>query len=162
MPLTHPEGLEYDKDTFGEFFRTAPISSISDQYYKSRTTIKKDSGIAIAHLLDSLGQQKISGSNNGDHVPIVPASRVPPPSSTGFETHSSFSDEETDWGEDESDTSLYPVGTSTSSQNEGTWGHLNGERDLIKPILSPVKQAVVDRIMKKFWEVFNAEAAGSK
>jgi hypothetical protein len=162
MPLTHPEGLKYDKDKFGEFFRTAPISSISDQNYTSRATVKKDSGTTIAHLLDSLGQQKISGSNNGDHVPIVPASRVPPPSSTGFETHSSFSDEETDWGEDESDTSLYPVGTSTSSQNEGTWGHLNGERDLIKPILSPVKQAVVDRIMKKFWEVFNAEAAGSK
>jgi hypothetical protein len=160
--LTHLEGLEDDKDTSGENFQTAPISSISDQNYTSRATVKKDSGIAIAHLLDSLGQQKVTGSDNGDHVSTLPASRVSPPSSTGFDTLSSFSDEETDWGEDESDTSLYPIGTSTSSQNQGTRGHLNGERDFIKPILSPVKQAVVDRIMKKFWEAFNAEAAGSK
>jgi hypothetical protein len=162
MPLTHPEGLAYDKDTFGGFFRTAPISSISDQNYTSRTTVKKDSGMAIAHLLGSLAQQKVTGSNNGDHVPTVPASRVSSPSSTGFDTLSSFSDEETDWGEDESDTSVCPIGTSTSSQNEGSRGRLNGERDLIAPILSPVKQAVVDRIMKKFWEIFNAEAVGSK
>jgi hypothetical protein len=157
--LTHLEGLEDDKDNPGGIFQTAPISSISDQKYTSRATVKKDYGVG---LLESVEQQNVTGGNNGGQVATIPTLSVSLPSSTGFDTLSSFSDEETDWGEDESDTSLYPIYTPISAQNQGTWGRLNGERDLIKPILSPVKQAVVDRIMKKFWEVFNAEAAGSK
>jgi hypothetical protein len=159
MLLVHLEGLENGTDMSVENCQTADISSISDQDYTSRATVNPDSGV---ELLGSLEQQNTTGGNNRGQVSTIPISSVSPPSSTGFDTLSSFSDEETDWAEDESDISFDRIGTSISAQNQGTQGHLNGERDLIRSMLTPVKQAVMDRIMKKFWEIFNAESVGSK
>jgi hypothetical protein len=160
--LTHLEGLEDDQDASGENFQTASISSISGKDNTSRDTAKNDTGIAFFSLLESLEPHEATGSNNRDHFSAMATSRVSPPSSTGLDTLSSFSDEETDWGEDESDISIYPIDTSISSRTQGPQGQINGERGLLRPILPPVKQAVVDRIMKKFWAIFNAETAGPK
>jgi hypothetical protein len=62
------------------------------------------------------------------------------------ETESIISDDETDWGENKT---IYHELYSIVS---------NGSLDrLIRPILSPMKQVLVDRIMTEFWEIFNQE-----
>jgi hypothetical protein len=154
--------LKDDNDAIVENCQTAPASSISDDDYLSRSIETKGKDFTRAFLKPLKLLRKAPGSNNGCHFSAIPTSRVSPPSSTGFDTLSSFSDEETDWGEDESDISLYNIGTARVSQNSGTQGHINGEQDLVRPVLSPVKQAVVDRVMKKFWAIFYAETAGSR
>jgi hypothetical protein len=84
-----------------------------------------------------------------------------PPSPSPFfrsasETCSWFSDDETDWGDDESDDAHRTIGTLVI---EGS--NILGEQELpnlvSRPVLSKMKQELVDRIMVEFWQIFNQE-----
>ncbi|KAF4630123.1 hypothetical protein G7Y89_g8018 [Cudoniella acicularis] len=76
------------------------------------------------------------------------------------ETGSSYSEEETDWAET----------TSESSNRSEIFNALedistlcNDEHSLalVKPVLSPAKLQLVNRIMKEFWVLFNQDWAGN-
>jgi len=75
---------------------------------------------------------------------------------SGSETCSWFSDNETDWGDDESDDAHRTIGTLVI---EGC--NISGKQELpnlvARPVLSKMKQELVDRIMMEFWQIFNQE-----
>ena len=52
--------------------------------------------------------------------------------------------------------SLHEIRVSTSLQARGPPQASNLEH-LIKPLLSPIKQDLVDRMMNEFWAVFNQD-----
>lgn len=70
---------------------------------------------------------------------------------------SSLSDEETDWGDDDSDDSFAEYSGSYFRFDGDSTGGTNNQDIFVKLALSPAKQAVVDRLMKEFWAIFNAE-----
>jgi hypothetical protein len=68
---------------------------------------------------------------------------------------SSFTEDDTDWGEEE-DTSSYDFKFADFSAVS------DGARDEIKvgltrPVFSPMKQGIVDRVMKEFWSLWDGE-----
>jgi hypothetical protein len=67
----------------------------------------------------------------------------------------SVSDCSTDWGGDQNTSTpgsdVYRV-LADSCDN-----HIEGEKNLLRPVLSPMKQALVDRIMDEFWTIVNQE-----
>lgn len=73
-------------------------------------------------------------------------------SSPGYDTLASITDDDTDWGEDEStDAHVYHF----SKSGEAACEEMN--QTLIQPLLSPFKQELIGRIMKEFWIIFNQE-----
>ena len=75
-------------------------------------------------------------------------------------TWSSFTDDDTDWGEDDVTSSvqdLYFAGFSSYSK-EDCLSQEEVKDNLTRPVISPMKQELIDRIMKEFWVIFNQES----
>jgi hypothetical protein len=71
---------------------------------------------------------------------------------------SSFTEDDTDWGEDENTNSYDFQFADFSAVSEAS----SSSRDEIKvgltrPVFSPLKQGIVDRIMKEFWSLWDGE-----
>lgn len=111
-------------------------------------TSKQDNGI---------GRNTNTKSPSVD-TPSDPGTLAPSPEtdiSEDLTDNESISDCSTDWG-DIVDTSS--PGSDVYRVLSGTHGdHTEGEKDLVRPILSPMKQALVDRIMTEFWTIVNQE-----
>jgi hypothetical protein len=77
--------------------------------------------------------------------------------SAGFETDSTFSGDETDWEEDQ----IFMTPTDHNILDlirEGIHVETSIEGEsLIGPVLTPMKRALVEGIMKDFWVIFNQE-----
>jgi hypothetical protein len=71
-------------------------------------------------------------------------------SRSGSETCSWVSSDETDWGDDEID-DFHVLKRNGISGEEDLSNHVTG------PVLSKVKQELVDRLMVEFWQIFNQE-----
>lgn len=67
----------------------------------------------------------------------------------GEEDESMISDDETEFGDNKSDSSMYYELSGISSEDSS--GHLTST------ILCPTKQTLIDRLMEQFWEIFNQE-----
>jgi hypothetical protein len=79
-----------------------------------------------------------------------------PTSASGSETCSWPSDNDTDWGDDASDDEHRAIGTPIIIESS----NVLVEQELpniTKPVLSKMKQELVDRIMVEFWQIFNQE-----
>jgi hypothetical protein len=63
----------------------------------------------------------------------------------GFATDSTWSEEESDWEDDEIDPRELLIQTIENSQVS------------VRPLLSPMKKELVEGIMKEFWVIFNQE-----
>ncbi|KAH8589251.1 hypothetical protein B0O99DRAFT_725623 [Bisporella sp. PMI_857] len=76
--------------------------------------------------------------------------------SAGFETDSNCSEEDIDWQED---TQNYNYSTLWNILHADLQPTMNSEakESLIIPILTPMKQRLVDNIMAEFWDIFNQE-----
>lgn len=76
--------------------------------------------------------------------------------SAAFETDSTFSGDESDMGDDSfyllSDTDIFAI-TCDWLQSEV----FNKEDAVLAPILNPMKQDLIESIMKEFWTIFNHE-----
>jgi hypothetical protein len=59
------------------------------------------------------------------------------------------SDDETQFGDDRSDTSMYCELSGVASESSS--------EHLTRPVLCPIKQSLINRLMKQFFEVFNHE-----
>jgi hypothetical protein len=71
----------------------------------------------------------------------------------------SVSDCSTEWGEDQITSS--PGSDVYRILDNFPKDHTEGDKSLLRPILSPMKQALVDRIMAEFWTIVNQEWAAS-
>jgi hypothetical protein len=79
-------------------------------------------------------------------------------------TLSSITEDDTDWGDDEITGSLQDLhfpGFSAFSKEKSPSQDLMKE-SLTQPIFSPMKQALTDRIMKEFWDIFNQESEATR
>jgi hypothetical protein len=72
-------------------------------------------------------------------------SSAPSDISTGFDTDSTWSGEDTDWEDDNIDPNELLVQTIEDSQV------------MVRPLLTPMKRDLVNSVMKEFWIVFNHE-----
>jgi hypothetical protein len=83
-------------------------------------------------------------------------------SSSRSNTLSSFTEDETDWGEDEVINSVQDLDFSSFSSisQEDCLSQARVKDSLTRPVFSPMKQALIDRIMKEFWIIFNQETEG--
>jgi hypothetical protein len=81
------------------------------------------------------------------------------PSSSRSNTLSSFTEDETDWGEDEVTNSVQDLDFSgfSSISQEHCLSQARFKDSLTQPVFSPMKLALIDRIMKEFWIIFNQE-----
>jgi hypothetical protein len=77
-------------------------------------------------------------------------------SSSGSQTSCCLSDNDTDWGDDESDDDTPNIMSGFGQRSIDSTG---GELPVFAttPVLSKIKQELVDRIMVQFWEIFNQE-----
>jgi hypothetical protein len=81
-------------------------------------------------------------------------------SSSRSNTLSSFTDDDSDYGESEANGSvqdLYFSGFSAFSQKEFLFQE-QVKDSLTQPVFSSMKQELIDRIMKEFWVMFNQES----
>lgn len=76
--------------------------------------------------------------------------------SSGSETCSWSSDNDTDWEDDESDHE-HRIGTTVVIKGSNILEEQVLPNFLTKPVLSKMKQELVDRIMVEFWQIFNQE-----
>jgi hypothetical protein len=83
-------------------------------------------------------------------------------SSSRSNTLSYLTEDETDWGEDEIINSVHDLDFSSFSSisQEDCLSQARVEDSLTRPVFSPIKQALIDRIMKEFWIIFNQETVG--
>jgi hypothetical protein len=84
------------------------------------------------------------------------ATDLSPPPATGSDSGCSISEYETDWEEDEITSSIQDIDLSSSLPGNKPFLD-NGHGDLINQVLSPMKQALLDRMMAEFWIIFNQE-----
>jgi hypothetical protein len=71
----------------------------------------------------------------------------------------SVSDCSTDWGDDQTTSS--PGSDLCRILDEFPNDHTEGEKNLLRPVLSPMKQDLVNRIMAEFWTIVNQEWAAN-
>lgn len=79
--------------------------------------------------------------------------------STECGTDGDFSDTDIEINDDDSTSSVYDGICSLISQGQGHCGGTPGQ--IMSPHLSPMKQALVDRIMDEFWVIFNHDWASN-
>ncbi len=82
-----------------------------------------------------------------------------PPLSVELDT-ASPSDEETDWGEDSEDNFAKYSASYPRLVDDSTREMIN-QGSVVGLVLSPAKQAVVDRLMTEFWAIVNTESRGA-
>jgi hypothetical protein len=85
-------------------------------------------------------------------------------SSSRNNTLSSLADDDTDWGEDELTGNIQDLhfpGFSAIAR-DGLLSQDQMEESLTRPIFSPMKQELIDRIMKEFWVIFNQETEATQ
>ena len=77
-------------------------------------------------------------------------------SGSSSQTSSCLFDNDTDWGDDDSDDDISNIIPGFGQRRINSTG---GERPVLStaPVLSKMKQELVDRIMDQFWETFNQE-----
>jgi len=78
-----------------------------------------------------------------------------PMSASESETCSWSSDHDTDWGDDESDDEHRTIGTPLIIEGSNMLAEQELRNLVTKPVLSKMKQELVDRIMVEFWQIFN-------
>jgi len=80
-------------------------------------------------------------------------------SPTRNNTLSSFTEDDTDWGEDEIAGSLQDLHFADFSafSQEGLFSQDQMNETLIRPVFSPIKEELIDRIMKEFWAIFDLD-----
>jgi hypothetical protein len=81
-------------------------------------------------------------------------------SPTRNNTLSSFTEDDTDWGEDEITGSLQDLHFADFSafSQEGVFSQDQMNETLMRPVFSPMKEELIDRIMKEFWSIFDQES----
>jgi hypothetical protein len=98
-----------------------------------------------------------------DTMPLEPIPSVEGGSSSSrSNTLSYFTEDETDWGEEEANNSgqeIYFSSFSSISQKD-CLSQAQVKDSLTQPVFSPMKLALIDRIMKEFWIIFNQETEG--
>lgn len=108
------------------------------------------------------GSHKRWPSISGENSAINSTTSVPFKSSPSrCNTMSSFADDdESDWGESEANGSvqenMYFPGFSSFPLDE-EFSQEQIKDNLTRPVFSPLKQALIDSIMKEFWIIFNQE-----
>jgi hypothetical protein len=85
---------------------------------------------------------------------------LPHVSPTRNNTLSSFTEDDTDWGEDEIAGSLQDLHFTDFSafSREGLFSQDQMNETLMRPVFSPMKEELIDRIMKEFWAIFDQES----
>jgi hypothetical protein len=85
---------------------------------------------------------------------------LPHVSPTRNNTLSSFTEDDTDWGEDEIAGSLQDLHFTDFSafSQEGLFSQDQVNETLMRPVFSPMKEELIDRIMKEFWAIFDQES----
>jgi hypothetical protein len=85
---------------------------------------------------------------------------LPHVSPTRNNTLSSFTEDDTDWGEDEITGSLQDLHFADFSafSQEGLFSQDQMNETLMRPVFSPMKEELIDRIMKEFWAIFDQES----
>jgi hypothetical protein len=80
-------------------------------------------------------------------------------SSSRTNTLSSFTEDDTDWGEDEMTGSLRDFHFSGFSElsRESLSSQDQIKDTLTRRVFSPMQQQLIDRIMKEFWAIFDQE-----
>jgi hypothetical protein len=130
-----------------------------DQLQISSTILREDSQTLAT--LPTQSSRRPSPPTLGDKSTIKPIPSVHDESSSSrSNTLSSFTDDNSDWGEDEANGSvqdLYFPGFSAFSQKE-VLSQEQVKDSLTRPVFSPMKQELIDRIMKEFWVIFNQES----
>ena len=101
------------------------------------------------------GHLQLMGQTIKKGASTLPNAESSPPSSVEVDIYSS--DEETDW-DDDSEDSFAEYSTSYFRLVSDPAGKTNNQDSFVELTLSPAKQAVVDRLMKEFWAIFNAGA----
>ncbi|PMD50679.1 uncharacterized protein K444DRAFT_274932 [Hyaloscypha bicolor E] len=85
---------------------------------------------------------------------------LPHVSPTRNNTLSSFTEDDTDWGEDEITGSLQDLHFADFSafSQESLFSQDQMNETLMRPVFSPMKEELIDRIMKEFWAIFDQES----
>jgi hypothetical protein len=145
-----------------------PSSSSCDQLERSsgtqpvfRASLEEDEQTTI------LPQPQISSHPSllavSDKSEIKPIPEVQSKSSSSrSNTLTSFTEEESDWGEDEITESLQDINFSDFSDlsafaRQGMSSDDQLEDTLTQRVFSPMQQQLIDRIMKEFWAIFDQE-----
>jgi len=107
----------------------------------------------------SRSQSLVSPSNECSNA-MQPSLDLPDVSPTRNNTLSSFAEDDTDWGEDEITGSLQDLHFADFSafSQEGLFSQDQMNETLMRPVFSPMKEELIDRIMKEFWAMFDQES----
>jgi hypothetical protein len=122
--------------------------------------LKENQMLTTCQMQDS---DRPSSPNIDDKMAIEPMPSVEGGSSSSrSNTLSYFTEDETDWGEDEFNNSVQDLDFSSFSSisQEDCFSQAQVKDTLTRPVFSPMKQALIDRIMKEFWIIFNQETEG--
>jgi hypothetical protein len=142
---------------------------------RDKSSAEEENNLILDFTPDILSKSKVKIPLSIDHPPSIdhlstikypaPLETKPevkldpgssPGSSDGSDSLTSASNNDTDWDEDEIADSLHKLRASTLPQASQPPQSSSIEH-LVKPILSPMKRELVDRMMNEFWAVFNQD-----
>jgi hypothetical protein len=123
-----------------------------------------DPGGAIARLPDELFplcpiQSLTKVPHNIERDQLEAPSNPANDASTRNDSLSSFTEDDTDWGEDENSTVYdFQFADFSAISDRRSFSQNEIKVNLTRPVFSPMKQEMVDRIMKEFWSIWDGES----
>lgn len=160
-PAGFPEHQLPPSEVWHSFENLLENSAVHDQLQGHSTILSKDEQtFTNCQMEDS---DRPSSPTLDDTMAIEPIRSVNGGSSSSrSNTLSYFTEDETDWGEDEFNNSVQDLDFSnfSSISQEDCYSQAQVKDTLTRPVFSPMKQALIDRIMKEFWIIFNQETEG--
>jgi hypothetical protein len=124
------------------------------------STVLREGNQTLTRCQTQEGSRRSSAPTLDDESATKPTPSVQGESSSSrSNTLSSFTEDDTDWGEDEIDGSVHDLHFSSFSAFSKEEVLSQEVKDsLMRPVFSPMKQKLIDRIMKEFWVIFNQES----
>jgi hypothetical protein len=110
-------------------------------------------------LMNELDHGAMAQFADGERATLQTPTSFEENMSTRTNTLTSTADDDTDWGDDEMARSLkdlhFPEFSGFAGDDLGS--NKQATENLTKPILAPLKEHLVDSLMKEFWAIFNQE-----
>ncbi|KAH6714387.1 hypothetical protein BKA61DRAFT_359194 [Leptodontidium sp. MPI-SDFR-AT-0119] len=130
----------------------APFSAEDDAI----VLCKEEAPSPVGSLLHDSDTQSLSTTQFRTKHFVESTAIYPQENSRSPGTYSSYSDGETDWGSDGMTPSPQKVDICNFSES-GKLSYSGEKKNPLDPILSPIKQSLVEGMMKEFWAIFNQE-----
>ena len=143
----------------GSEHREYQIPASQDGNTLSKPNCDTDIRISIEARPLPCTTRSVSNTRSGREFPYYRRQTSSPSPMTASESETCpwSSDNDTDWGDDEPDDENRTIGAPVIIEGSNVLAEQELPNRVTRPVLSKMKQELVDRLMVEFWQIFNQE-----